>query len=56
MKTPKGFVTIDEAFKLLGVARSTLFEMVKKKEIKSLKIKRWRFVSKAEIERYLDGR
>jgi hypothetical protein len=55
VKAPKDCFTIEVAFMTMDVSRRTLFNMIKRNEIKVRKIGYWTFVPKKEVEKFLNG-
>ena len=52
MKAPKGYLMIDEFAALAGFHRTTVFRMIKKKEVHVTKIRKHRFISEKELKRF----
>lgn len=52
MKTPKGFVRIQAAAKVLGLTRQTVHEWVKDGRIKSKKVGKARLIPLTEVGRF----
>lgn len=55
MDAPKGFVALEKAVLMLDLSRRTVFNMIKAGEIKTKKIRKWRFVPLPEIQKILNG-
>jgi len=52
LKTPRGYMKIQDAAKILGLARETLHRWVKEKKIKAEKRGKWRFVLISDIAKF----
>lgn len=48
--------TVDEAIKRLAVSRTTLYELIKAREITPFKIGRKTLIPEAELRRFVDAR
>lgn len=52
MKVPKGFVTIQEAAKRLGLTRETVHRWIKVKKLSSKKPGKQRIIPLSEVEKF----
>jgi excisionase family DNA binding protein len=53
MKPPRGFKTVSEAWKKLGIDRQTLFRWIWDKKIKTIRPGKSYFISEKDIDRLL---
>ena len=47
-------VTVEEAARLLGIGRTTMFELIGSGEIKSIRLGRRRLISRTTLETFVD--
>jgi len=55
-QAPSIMLSVGEAWAKLGIGRTTLYELIRKKEIESVKIGRRRLISLRAIERFIEQR
>jgi excisionase family DNA binding protein len=48
-------VTVEEAARLLGVGRTTMFELIGSGDVKSVRLGRRRLIARKSLESFVDG-
>ena len=48
-------VTVEEAARLLGIGRTTMFELIGSGKVKSIRLGRRRLIARTSLESFVDG-